>query len=149
VKSHLAHRLIFFVLLGGLLSLPLVGHAGEGQRGRGKGHHDPNARLQRMTETLDLSAEQRAELKPILEEQAEAFRAMRERKQAGEAPEKLRSERRARRDANDTAIEAVLTEDQVAEFRSRRAEQKAKRGERSREHKREGRGEAGPPEDAS
>ncbi len=56
VKSHLAHRLIFFALLGGLLALPLVGNAGEGQRGRGKGHHDPDARLQRMTESVNLSS---------------------------------------------------------------------------------------------
>jgi hypothetical protein len=137
-------RFLHIALSGLLVALPLVASAGEGRHGEGKRHHDPEARLERMTEHLNLTAEQQAELQPILEQQAESFRAMRERKEAGESREQLRADMHAQRDADTAEIEAILDEEQVAEFRERRAEHKAKR----REHHRERRGAEGAPENA-
>lgn len=112
-----------------LLGLPLAASAGEGRHGRGQRNHDPEARLERLTEHLSLSSEQQAELRPILEQQAESFRAIRERKQAGETRGQLRSDVRAQREANTTEIEAILDEQQLAEYRELRSEREAKRRE--------------------
>jgi Spy/CpxP family protein refolding chaperone len=144
MKTLLSLRALPFLLLALLVALPLVASAGEGKGGHGgKRHHDPEERLARMTEHLNLTAEQQAELRPILEEQAESFRAMRESKAGGADREQLRSDFRAQREATTAQIDAILDDQQRAEFHQRREEHRAKR--------KQGRGERhgkGAPDDA-
>jgi Spy/CpxP family protein refolding chaperone len=124
-------RLRLATLLLLLLALPLAASAGgKGQKG-GKRHHDPEQRLAHMTETLGLSTTQQEQLEPILEQQAESFRALREQKRSGANREELRESFRAQRESNAAQVEAVLDEQQVATFREMRAE----REQRMREHR--------------
>lgn len=118
-----------------LLLLPLVAGAGEGKPEHAGRHHDPETRLLRLTEKLELTNAQQEELRPILEQQAESFQAMQKRRQSGQTREQMRDAMRAQRESNDAQIEAVLDERQIATYRELRAEHKARwLAERQKRH---------------
>jgi len=133
------------------LLLPLAAGAGEGKRDHAAGHHhDPETRLLRLTEKLDLTNAQQDELRPILEQQAESFRTMRDQRKAGEAREQMRDAMRAQRENNDAQIEAVLDEQQVATYRELRAEHRARwKAERKKRHGKGAPGQGAPAQDAA
>ena len=82
----------------------------------------------------DMSAEQQDELRPILEEQAAARRAIKQRKHEGEAWTDLRPEMRAQREATTERIESVLDEEQLDDFRALREHHEKRIRERHGKH---------------
>ena len=122
-------------LAAALLLCPLAAAAGGERRGsHGLRHHDPETRLARLTQEIDLSPEQQELLRPILEQQAVTFRAFKQRRDAGESRADLRAEMRAQRDSNSEEIEAVLNDEQIAEYRSLRERREHKLRKRFNEY---------------
>src|SRR5579875_961750 len=78
---------IFAIALGGMLVLganaaliaqdqtqaPPAGEQGQGHRGM---HMDPNKQLEHMTKTLNLTADQQAQIKPILTDRQQKMEAL-------------------------------------------------------------------------
>jgi Spy/CpxP family protein refolding chaperone len=93
------------------------------------GHHpDPEAHLQHLSVILELSAQQQAQLRDLLDAKREELEARRE---AGrEAREERREARRADREAFEQQITALLSDEQKAKFEALKAERHARRERR-------------------
>jgi Spy/CpxP family protein refolding chaperone len=89
---------------------------------------EPGQRLQRMASELNLTEDQKAQIKPILEEEAPKLKAIRE-----DASLDRRAKMEKARDVmQDTSarIQPILTEDQKAKAADMRKEAREKAGER-------------------
>ena len=125
----LCHRsMLCLAVAASLLAAPVwAGEDGKGQ-GRGRGPNN-QARLARLAERLDLSDEQRAEIRPIVNDNAKELRALRERIRSPEGDRMaVRAEIDAIRDRFSERIEAELTDAQIAEYRKLKQERRAERG---------------------
>lgn len=113
-------------LCAALLASPV---SAQGHR-RG-GPPDVETRLSHLTEKLDLSDEQREQLRPLLEEHDEKLRALLDRARSGEADRaSLRGDLSDLQRDLDQKLEALLTEEQMDEFRKFRDEQRQRTRER-------------------
>jgi Spy/CpxP family protein refolding chaperone len=83
------------------------------------------ARLDAMTKSLDLTAEQREKVKPILEEQMKQMEAVRA-DQSMSAEQKRAKSQEIRKEYNDK-IEQVLTPEQKEKFKKMQQEQRSRR----------------------
>lgn len=108
----------------GLAAERAILHDGDGNR-HGRGERDGRTTIERFSEQLGVTAEQRARIDPILVETREGM---------AELYERHRPEWQALIDSARSRIEAVLTPEQVAEYRALLEEQ-----ERSRRESRSGR----------
>ncbi len=89
---------------------------------------DPEAHLQNLSVILELSPQQEAQLRGMLEAKREELVARRE--AGGEAREQRRAEREADRQAFEQEIAAMLDESQKAKFEAIKAERMHQRERR-------------------
>ncbi len=82
--------------------------------------------LQRMTESLNLSEEQREKIRPILLDQAQQLRALREDKSL--SPEDRRAKARALRRDTRLKVDQILTPEQKAKRREHWQNRRGRRG---------------------
>jgi Spy/CpxP family protein refolding chaperone len=97
-----------------------------GGGGGGKGRMSVDDRLAGLTKALDLTADQQAKIKPILQDQADKMKAVFSDSSIAKADRGAKM--KEIRDATDTAIKAVLTPDQVTKFEALIAKRGAGRG---------------------
>jgi len=103
----------------------------------GRGHHgppDPAQHVERLSDELDLTAEQATSAQIIFEAHVDRVEALRERFQADEIDrEAIREAMLAERESTHAQINSLLDEDQIAAFDALRAERAEHRG-RGRGH---------------
>lgn len=75
----------------------------------------PEQHLQMLSEKLDLTNEQKAKLKPILEDQAQQMKAVHD--DTSLSPEQKRAKMKAMHESLHDQINAVLTTEQQAKFK--------------------------------
>lgn len=128
----LGHRsMLCLAVAASFLAAPVwAGEAGK-EPGRGRGANT-QAQLARLTERLDLSAQQQAEIRPILKDTAKEIHALRERIRSPEGDRMaVRAEMDAIHDRFSERIEAELTDEQIAEYRELQQERGAGWGKRA------------------
>ena len=102
------------------------GMRGEG-RGPGRGMPSPEERLKRMTEQLNLTADQQAKIKPLMESEKAAMDKLRD--DTSTAPDAKRESAMKIRKETQEAIRATLTTEQQAKF-DKQQEEMRQRGPR-------------------
>ena len=122
-------------LAAGLVLVPNVeAQSGEQQQGRpGRGERvDPAQRLERrvnmLTERLQLSTQQAAQVRQVLTQEQTQVQALRQKAEGGADREELRSEMQSIRQRTEQQIEAVLTEQQRTTYRALREQMRERRG---------------------
>jgi periplasmic protein CpxP/Spy len=85
----------------------------QGQYGRG-GHMDPNRQLEHMTKELGLSADQQAQIKPVLMDRDQKMQALFQNQSLSR--EDRRAQMMAIRQDSTTKINAVLNDQQKQKF---------------------------------
>jgi Spy/CpxP family protein refolding chaperone len=127
--------------LAGLLTLGMAGSAAIAQdtanppqQGGGPGHRgmDPEAQLNHLTKALDLTADQQAQIKPILESQHQQMEALHQDQSLSR--EDRFAKMKAMREDSRTKIEAALNDTQKQKFEAMQERMHDRRG-----------GEQGPP----
>jgi hypothetical protein len=110
-----------------------------GQRGE---RMDPAQRLERrmsmLTERLQLSTQQAAQIRQILTQERTQMQALWQKAESGASRESLQPEMRAIRQDTDQRIEGVLTEQQRATYRELRESMRRERGPRGDRPPRQG-----------
>jgi len=101
------------------------GHGAMG--GSPMGPMTPEARLKMLTEKLNLSEDQQAKLKPILEDQSKQMKAVHD--NASLAPADKQAKMKELHDSSVEKINAVLTPDQQAKWKQMRQEMMEKHKE--------------------
>ncbi len=136
MKKNAIHFLMLAVALT-LLSLPVVAQTGStGATGGGQGRHhgmpSVDEQLQHLTKRLNLTADQQAKIKPILEDQHTQIASLKQ------DTSMSRPDRRAKfeqiREDSHQKIRDVLNDDQRAKFdqmQAWRKEHMSKRGSQS------------------
>lgn len=110
--------------------------ARQSQRGKfrgprdGKGH---GARLEQLTEELNLTEQQQHDIQGVLEESREAMRALREQHAVSGPDESLREQMQQIRTATHEKIENILTPEQYAQWEESRSEHRAQMAEKREE----------------
>ena len=138
-KFHWSMLTILVVLTAGLLlanqasQAPQAPAASQAQNAMGTHpEFSPEAHLQMLTEKLNLTDDQKAKVKPILESQAQQMKAVHE--DASLSQEQRKSKMKAIHESTHDQINAVLTPEQQAKWKQMRQEHKGmKEGEM--EHK--------------
>ena len=92
---------------------PLQGH-------EAMGTSSPEAHLQMLSEKLNLTEDQKAKLKPILEDQAQQMKAVRD--DASLTPEQKAAKKKAIHETTHDQINAVLTPGQQEKFKEMKQE---------------------------
>jgi Spy/CpxP family protein refolding chaperone len=96
----------------------------------GGGRMDPQARMQQriemMTQRLQLTPEQVAKLKPILQKQSEEMGELRQK--ANGDFQSVRPEMQKLREKTDKAVEEILTDAQKKDYETMQAEMRNRRG---------------------
>ena len=105
----------------------------DGPHGRGM-HMDPNRQLEHLTRQLNLTADQQAQIKPMLVERQQKMQALFQDQSLSQ--EDRRTQMRTISEGTRNSIKAVLTDEQKQKF------------DTMREHGRHG-GPGGPPPDSS
>jgi len=101
---------------------------GQGQWGHGPHGMNPEAQLQHLTKQLDLTADQQAQIKPILESRAQQANQIMQDQSL--APQDRHSKMMAIHEDSNAKIEAVLNDTQKQKF----AAMQAKMREHAHEH---------------
>jgi Spy/CpxP family protein refolding chaperone len=132
-------RLAFGVVLAaGLVLAPQAEAQSEQQgrpdRGAQRGERmDPKQRLERrismLTERLQLSQQQAAQIRQILTQEQTQMQPLWQKAEAGASRESLRPEIQAIRERTEQQIEGVLTEQQRTTYRELRESMRQRRGE--------------------
>ena len=107
--------LVALVALG-LAATPALAQQGPG----GRRMLSPDERLARLTEQLDLTDEQAAQMKPIIDEQSKKQQELFE--NAGGDRETMRAEMTKLMEETDKQYAEVLTEEQMSKYREIRQE---------------------------
>lgn len=100
---------------------------GMGQRMGGRQMMTVDDQVKHLTKKLNLSADQQAKLKPILEDQRKQMEAIRN--DSSLAREDKFSKMQSLRQSSDTEIKGILNEDQQKNFDKMRAEQQGHMGQ--------------------
>jgi Spy/CpxP family protein refolding chaperone len=129
------YLLLAACVLGGLL---LSGSPGQAAEKSGKGDRHARAaaakdRLQQMAEELNLTPEQKEKVKPILQEEAQKLRALRQ--DASLSPEQKREKARELRQELVNKLKPILTPEQLEKWQRLHAQRPGKRGEKKAETK--------------
>jgi len=96
------------------LQTPPQGHEAMGATG------SPEAHLQMLSEKLNLTEDQKAKVKPILEDQVQQLRSVRD--DSSLTPEQKAAKKKAIHETTHDQINAVLTPDQQAKFKEMKHE---------------------------
>lgn len=114
--------------LAGIFTLSLAGSAvlaqdnqapPQQQDGRGRRGMDPDEQLKRLTKTLDLTADQQTQIKPILESQQQQIQALRG-DQSMSREDRMAKIKGIREDSR-TKIEAALNDTQKQKYEAMEA----------------------------
>ena len=114
---------ILLIIATGLL---LVGQTSPSPQTPSQAHESmgasasPDAHLQMLSEKLNLTEDQKAKLKPILQDQAQQLKAIRD--DASLSPEQKTAKKKALHDTMHDQINAVLTPDQQEKFKQMKQE---------------------------
>jgi periplasmic protein CpxP/Spy len=95
--------------------------------GSGMGPMTPEERLKMLTEKLNLSEDQQAKLKPIIEDQAKQMKALHE--DASLAPADKQAKMKALHESSIDKMTAILTPEQQAKWKEMRQEMMTKHKE--------------------
>jgi protein CpxP len=95
------------------------------------GRMNPNRQVKFLTKKLNLSADQAAQLKPILEDRAQQMQALQA--DTALAPADRRTKAQGIQADSNTKIEAVLNDQQKQQFEQMLAERKAKRQQKNQQ----------------
>jgi len=137
-KSNSMKNQLFAIALGGVLAIsanaalyaqeqaPETAGPRQGQWGHGRGHYmDPDRQLAHLTKTLNLSADQQAQIKPILLDRQQKMQSLFQDQSL--APQDRHSKAMAIRQDTTTRLEATLNDQQKAQFEEMRAKMQAHR----------------------
>ena len=91
------------------------------------GAMNPESRLKMLTEKLNLTEDQQAKLKPILEDESQQMKALHD--DASLAPADKQAKMKELRDSSTDKINAVLTPDQQAKWKQMKQEMMEKHKE--------------------
>ena len=91
------------------------------------GAMNPESRLKMLTEKLNLTEEQQAKLKPILEDESQQMKALHD--DTSLAPADKQAKMKELRDSSTDKINAVLTPDQQAKWKQMKQEMMEKHKE--------------------
>jgi len=86
------------------------------EQGGGRGHMDPNRQLEHMTKELGLSADQQAQIKPVLVDRQQQMEALFQNQSLSR--EDRHSKMMAIRQDTDSRIQSVLNDDQKQKFQA-------------------------------
>jgi protein CpxP len=104
--------------------------------GHAMGPMTPESRLKMLTEKLDLTADQQAKLKPILEDESTQMKTLHD--DTSLAPEDKRTKMKELRESSTEKINAVLTPDQQSKWKQMKQEMmekhKAMKGQDQTDH---------------
>ena len=90
-----------------------------------EGQHRGGNPLEMLTKKLDLTEDQQAKLKPILDDRHEKMKALRD--DTSLTPEDKKAKAKALADSTNDQIKAILTPDQLTKFTALQAEMKEHR----------------------
>jgi periplasmic protein CpxP/Spy len=93
----------------------------QGPQGRGPGRMDPNRQLEHLTQTLSLSSDQQAQIKPLLVDRQQKMEAVFQ-DQSLSGPDR-RAKMQSIRQDSQSKIEAVLNDDQKQKFETMQQQQ--------------------------
>jgi hypothetical protein len=135
------HKL-FAIALGGMLALgaqaalfaqeqaPTTGGQQQGQWGHGHRHMmDPDRQLAHLTKTLNLSADQQSQIKPLLVDRQQKMQALWQDQSLSQ--QDRRSKAQAIREDVRTKLEATLNDQQKQQFEALQAKMQARRQQRT------------------
>lgn len=88
----------------------------QGPAGRGPGRMDPARQMKMLTRRLNLSGDQRAQIKPLLEERQQKMQALFQDQSLSR--DQVRTQRRAIHEETRGKIEAVLNDQQKQQFQA-------------------------------
>ena len=119
MKRAFPYAAVIFALLAGSTAIyaqmPQGQEQGGGQWGRGPGQPmTADQRLQRMSQQLNLSADQQQQIKPILENESKQMQALRE--DTSLSPDDRRSKMMQIRQESASQIKPILNVDQQKQF---------------------------------
>ncbi len=117
------YLLMAAVIAGGLLALNLQAQDTGKERKGGK-RPDAQARLNQMGEQLNLTAEQKEKIKPLLEKEREKMQGLRDL-----APEQRREKMQELRKEMEPKYKAILTTEQFEKWQKLRQQRGGKAGE--------------------
>lgn len=135
-------RRMIVIAIAALMGLTAVGIKAEppegkpGQRGPREGRPGhPGMFLDRMSEDLNLTEEQKTKIKAIMEQQRPQLEALRDDKTL--TPEQRREKHQELREQLRAKIDAVLTPEQLEKAKQRRAEarERIEKGRRERQNR--------------
>lgn len=138
------HRLFLTVLATLLASVAPVAaqQRGHGDHPHPRGHqhaHDSGAMVEHLAEKLDLNAEQQEAVRPIFEQAHNEHQALMESMRPSEAErQQMREAMQAIGERTEAQLAEILTEEQMTQFRTMKAEHQAKMREH-RDKRRSGR----------
>ena len=95
--------------------------------GRARDGDDPESRLKMLTEKLDLTEDQQAKLKPILEDESTQMKTLHD--DTSLAPEDKRAKMKELHESSTEKINAVLTPDQQSKWKQMKQEMMEKHKE--------------------
>jgi len=132
---------IFAIALGGMLALsaqaalyaqdqaPATSGQQEGQQGQGhRRMMDPDRQLEHLTKTLNLSADQQAQIKPLLVDRQQKMQALWQDQTLSR--QDRRSKAQAIQQDTRTKLEATLNDQQKQEFEAQQAKMQERRQQR-------------------
>jgi periplasmic protein CpxP/Spy len=116
---------ILLVLSTGLLLAGQTSQAPEttqstGHSAMAAGMNSPDAHLQMLSEKLNLTDDQKAKLKPILEDGAQQFKSVKD--DTSLTPEQKKAKMKAAHESMHSQINAILTPEQQAKFKQMKQE---------------------------
>ena len=136
MTKHTTRLAFGAALAAGLLLAPQAGAQQGEQQGRGRAERgqgaDPAQRLERrigmLTERLQLSTQQAAQVRQILTQEQADVQALRQKAEGGASRESLRPEMQAIRQRTEQRIDSVLTAEQRAKYNELREQMRQRRG---------------------
>ena len=120
-----AIRFLMVAFAFAALSLPALAQSGEGQ-GPHRGMPSVDERVQHLTKTLNLSTDQQAKVKSILEDQQSQMTSLRQ--DTSMSQQDRRAKFQQIHEASTQKIRETLTDDQKAKFDAMQAEHKGHMG---------------------
>ena len=115
---------LFVLALGGILAFGASGAAqaqdnpqpqpSQGQEGHGRGRMNPDRQLERLTQELNLTADQQSQIKPLLVDRNQRMQTLMQNQSL--ADDDRRTQAKTIRDDTDSKIMAILSDDQKQKY---------------------------------
>lgn len=121
----LKYLVLAAAVAGGLLALNLQAQPTDKAERKGGKRPDTQARLNQMAEQLNLTAEQKEKVKPIMEAEREKMQGLRDL-----APEQRREKMQEIRKDQEAKLKPILTPEQFEKWKKLRDQRGGKRGEK-------------------